>query len=340
MKITNILAWYFLILGFIPNLSAQTITLYSYRQPFLLKPLIESFEEESGIKINVLFLKTGLKERLQNEGKLSPADLVLTVDIQRVQQLVDTNLLQPVNSKILQNNVPKELRHNENLWFALSLRARVIYASKQNIPKGTIQSYQDLADPKWRGKICTRAGKHSYSIGLISFLIAHNGVQNTKKWLVDVKQNLARRPQGNDRAQIKAIYAGECDISLGNSYYLGVMATNEKDSIQKKWAASVYPVTPDQNGVGTNMNLSAIALTKYASHKKEAIRLMEFLVSNKAQKIYTQSNHEFPIRENIKLSKFSQNNFGVFKKNLKTIVEIPKHYQQALQILEETKFDF
>lgn len=339
MKITNILAWFF-ILGFIPSLSATSVTLYSYRQPFLLKPLMEAFEKKSGVKTNILFLKTGLKERLQSEGKLSPADLVLTVDIQRVQQLLDGKLLQPVDSTILQRAVPKDLRHSDNLWFALSLRARVIYASKQNIPKGAIQSYQDIANPKWRGKICSRPGKHSYNLGLIAFLIAHNGVQNTKKWLTDVKQNLARRPQGNDRAQVKAIYAGECDISLGNSYYLGVMASNEKDSLQKKWAASVYPITPDQNGAGTNMNISAIALTKYAPHKKEAIRLMEFLVSKKAQRIYTESNHEFPIREDTKLSQFTQKNFGSFKKDLKTITKIPNHYQQALQLLAETKFDF
>lgn len=339
MKITNILFWFLIFLGFIPNLLAQNLILYSYRQPFLLKPLLEAFEKKTNIKTSVLFLKTGLNERLENEGKLSPADLVLTVDIQRLQQLITKNLVQAVYSEKLEKLVPEELKHPQNLWFALSLRARIIYASKKNVPKGAVQSYQDLAHPKWHQKICTRSGKHSYNLGLTASLIAQNGYAATKEWLIKIKKNLARRPQGNDRAQIKAIYTGECYLSLGNSYYLGIMATNEKNTIQKKWAASVYPITPDQKGQGAHINISAIALTKHAPNKKNAILFMEFLVSNEAQKIYANTNHEFSIRNEIKLSDFSQKNFGNFKKNLAGIKKIPEYYQQALKLIEEVKFD-
>jgi iron(III) transport system substrate-binding protein len=340
MKIINIIIWVCLLLGFISNAFAENVTLYSYRQPFLLKPLLSAFEEKTGIKTEVLFLKTGLKERLESEGKLSPADLVLTADIRRLTQLAQSNLLQPVKSPLLKSFVPAELRHPQDLWFALSMRARVIYASKKNVPKNAIQNYQDLASPKWRGKICTRSGKHIYNLGLIATLIAENGVSKTKDWLLAVKKNLARKPQGNDRAQVKAIYAKECDVSLGNSYYLGVMATNTKDQAQQKWANAVYPITPNQNKKGTSINISGIALTKNAPNKKEAIALMEFLVSKKAQEIYAGTNHEFPIREDIKLSDFSQEKFGSFKKNLKGISEIPIYYQEASDLVDEIRFDF
>ena len=319
---------------------AQNVTIYSYRQPYLLKPLLQAFEENSGIKTKVLFLKTGLNERLESEGKLSPADLILTTDIQRLNQLVAKNLVQPVSSKTLTKLVPTELRHRQNLWFALSLRARVIYAAKNNIPRGTIQNYQDLTNKKWRGKICTRSAKHSYNLGLIASMIAQNGILDTKKWLIGVKKNLARKPQGNDRAQVKAIYAGQCDLSLGNSYYLGVMATNKKNPEQKKWAQSIYAITPNQQKEGTNVNISGMALSKYTSNKKQAIMLMEFLVSKKAQKIYANVNHEFPIRGDVALSKFSQKEFGKFKKNLAGIAKIPNHYRQASDLVDEVMFDF
>ena len=323
-----------------PLFAKSEVTIYTYRQPFLLKPLLEAFEKKTGIKTNTLFLKAGLNERLLNEGKLSPADLILTVDVSRLNELVEKDLVQPVSSSVLNKYVPKNLRHSKNLWFAQSLRARVIFASKKNVPKGSIQDYQDLGDKSWKNKICTRSGKHRYNIGLFAFLIGELGKEKTKQWLEAVKNNLARKPQGNDRSQVKAIYAGECDLSLGNSYYLGVMANNEKNPVQKKWAASIYPITPNQKKGGTHMNISGMALAKYSPNKKEAIQLMEFFLSKEAQKIYADINYEFPVRKGVESSDFLKKEFGEFKKNFKGLSQIAKNSKIASELVDEVRFDY
>ncbi len=323
-----------------PLFAKGEVVIYTYRQPFLLKPLLKAFEKKTGIQTKTLFLKAGLSERLSGEGDLSPADLVLTVDVSRLNELVKKDLLQPVRSRFLNRHVPKALRHPQNLWFAQSLRARVIFASKKNIPKGSIQNYEDLGDAKWKNQICMRSGKHRYNIGLFAFLIGELGREKTKQWLENVKGNFARRPQGNDRAQLKAIYAEECDLSLGNSYYLGIMATNEKNPIQKKWAASVYPITPNQKGLGTHMNISGMALTKYAPNKKEAIQLMEFFLSREAQKIYAAVNYEFPVRKGVEPADFLKKEFGKFKMNFKGISKIAENSKIASELVDEVRFDF
>ena len=330
-----------LLTGSINSLFAKDeVVIYSYRQPFLLKPLLEAFKEKTGIQTKTLFLKKGLAERLEGEGNLSPADIVLTVDVYRLNELVKKKLIQPVQSRFLNRHVPKALRHPQNLWFAQSLRARVIYASKKNIPRGTIQNYEDLSNPKWKNQICTRSGKHRYNIGLFASFIAEKGRDKTKEWLKAVKTNLARKPQGNDRSQVKAIYAGECNLSLGNSYYLGVMANNKKNPIQKKWAASVYPITPNQKESGTHMNISGMALTKASSNKKKAIQLMEFFLSKEAQKIYADLNYEFPVRKGVEPSDFLKKEFGKFKKNFKGIAKIAENSKIASELVDEVRFDF
>ena len=337
----KILVVIILLTGLINSLFAKDeVIIYSYRQPFLLKPLLEVFEKKTGIQTKILFLKKGLAERLEEEGNLSPADLVLTVDVYRLNELEKKNLIQPVQSSFLDRHIPKALRHPQNLWFAQSLRARVIYASKKNIPRGTIQNYEDLSNPKWKNQICTRSGKHRYNIGLFASFIAEKGKDKTKEWLKAVKNNLARKPQGNDRSQVKAIYAGECNLSLGNSYYLGVMANNEKNPVQKKWASSVYPITPNQKGLGTHMNISGMALTKYSPNKKEAIQLMEFFLSKEAQKIYVDLNYEFPVRKGVETSDFLKKEFGKFKKNFKGISKIVENSKIASELVDEVRFDF
>ena len=317
----------------------NSVVIYTYRQPFLLKPILEAFEKKTGITTKTLFLKTGLSERLEKESSLSPADLILTVDLSRLTELVDKNLVQAVNSDILEKYIPAKLRDSRNLWFAQSLRARIIYASKKRVPKGAVTNYQDLANPKWKNQICTRSGKHRYNIGLIAALIAQQGKSETKKWLNNVKANLARRPQGNDRAQIKAIYAGECNLSIGNSYYLGTMANNQDNPVQKKWVNAIYPITPNQSGAGTHMNISGMALAKYSPNKKNAIKLMEFFVSKEAQKIYADSNYEFPVRKSVPVSPFLKEKFGAFKQDLDSLSEIARNTKSASELVDEVKFD-
>lgn len=267
------------------------VNIYSYRQVYLLEPLLNAFEKETGIDANVVFAKQGLAERLEREGRNSPADVVMTVDISRINELVERDLVQGVDSDVLNQNIPENLRHPEGKWFALTTRGRLIFASKERVEEGEITTYEQLADDKWDNRICTRSGKHPYNIALISSMIAHHGEAETEKWLQGVKDNLARKPQGGDRDQIKAIAEGVCDLAIGNSYYYGNMLQDEN---QREAAEAVRLVFPNADGRGTHINISGISLTKSAPNRENAIKLMEFLSSPEAQRIYAEANTEYP----------------------------------------------
>lgn len=278
-------------------LNVGEVNVYSYRQPFLVQPLFDAFTEGSGIKVNVLFAKTGLVERLKQEGANSPADLIFTVDIGRLSEAYDADLTQPVTSLALTAAIPDIYREPEGNWYGLTRRARIIYASRERIsPEEAPKTYEELADPKWRGRICTRSGNHVYQVGLIAAMVAHHGEAKTEEWLKGVKQNLARKPQGNDRAQVKAIKEGECDIALGNHYYYVLMQQNEE---QSAWAQAVYPVFPTLGGSGTHVNISGMALTKASPNQDNAVKLMEFLAGPLAQQMYAEQNYEYPILEGV-----------------------------------------
>ena len=259
------------------------VNIYSYRQAYLLEPLLNAFEKETGIKSNVVFAKQGLAERLEREGRNSPADVVMTVDISRLNELVERDLVQGVDNDVLNKNIPASLRHPEGKWIGLTTRARLIYTSKERVEEGEITTYEQLADDKWDNRICTRSGKHPYNIALISSMIAHHGEAETETWLEGVKDNLARKPQGGDRDQIKAISEGVCDISIGNSYYYGNMLRDEN---QRPAAEAVRLVFPNAEGRGTHINISGISLTKSAPNRDNAIKLMEFLSSNTWLSLY------------------------------------------------------
>jgi iron(III) transport system substrate-binding protein len=262
-------------------LKAGEVNVYSYRQPFLVQPLFDAFTEQTGIKVNVLFAKTGLVERLKQEGINSPADVIFTVDIGRLSEVYDASLTQPVASSTLTAAIPDIYREPEGHWYGLTRRARIIYASRERIsPDEAPKTYEELADPKWRGRICTRSGNHVYQVGLTAAMVAHHGEAKTEAWLRGLKENLARKPQGNDRAQVKAISEGECDIALGNNYYYVLMQQNEE---QSAWAKAVYPVFPTIDGSGTHVNISGMALTKAAPNQDNAVKLMEFLAGPLAQ---------------------------------------------------------
>ena len=231
MKKSYFLIIFIINVFFIFNYStASEVNVYSYRQPILINSFFEEFTKLSGIKVNVLHAKKGLLERLLSEGANTPADLVLTVDISRLNQFVQEDLLVPINSKILIANIPGHLRDNQNRWFALSKRARIIAVSKDRIKSGAISRIEDLADPKWKGKICTRPGSHAYNRSLLASIVAANGEIAAEKWAKGLVNNLARKPEGNDRAQAKAIFEGVCDIAIMNTYYYGKMKFNKKKS--------------------------------------------------------------------------------------------------------------
>ena len=323
-----------LILGAAPVFGSE-INIYSYRQPFLIQPLTDAFTEQTGIKVNVAYLRKGMIERMKAEGKRSPADVVLTVDISRLAAVVEANLTQPVLNKTLEKNIPAIYRDPDNHWFGLTTRARIIYASKDKVPDGEVTTYENLADPKWKGRICTRSGTNAYTVALTSAIIHHHGAEKAEEWLRSVKNNLARKPQGNDRAQVKAIWAGECDIAIGNTYYMGKML---KDPEQKAWADSVRIVFPVFENGGTHVNISGIALAKYSPNKENAVKLMEFLSSPEAQKIYAFANFEYPIAPNAEPAELVKN-WGTFTPDDVNLMDLAKLRSTALKLTEIVDFD-
>ena len=323
-----------LILGAAPVFGSE-INIYSYRQPFLIQPLTDAFTEQTGIKVNVAYLRKGMIERMKAEGKRSPADVVLTVDISRLAAVVEANLTQPVLNKTLEKNIPTIYRDPDNHWFGLTTRARIIYASKDKVPDGEVTTYENLADPKWKGRICTRSGTNAYTVALTSAIIHHHGAEKAEGWLRSVKNNLARKPQGNDRAQVKAIWAGECDISIGNTYYMGKML---KDPEQKAWADSVRIVFPVFENGGTHVNISGIALAKHSPNKENAVKLMEFLSSPEAQKIYAFANFEYPIAPNAEPAELVKN-WGTFTPDDVNLMDLAKLRSTALKLTEIVDFD-
>lgn len=314
---------------------AEEVNIYSHRQPELIQPLLDAFTAETGITTNVAFVDKGMVERLQAEGDRSPADLVLTVDIARLTQIVDAGVTQPVQSDVLDANIPAEFRDAGDQWFGLTARARIVYASKDRVADGAVTTYEDLADAKWKGKICTRSGTNDYNVALLSAYIAHHGAEAAKTWAEGLKANLAKKPDGGDRDQVKSIWAGECDISLGNTYYMGQMVNSEE---QKAWADSVRIVFPTFEGAGTHMNVSGVAMTKSAPNKDAALKLMEWLSGDAAQKIYAETNHEFPVKPGVSSSALVAS-WGTFTPDSIALTDVAGHRAEALKIMEEINFD-
>ncbi len=314
---------------------ASEVNVYSSRQPFLIKPMFDAFTRETGIKVNSVFAKTGLVERLQTEGANSPADLIFTVDIGRLDAALRAGVTQSVNSEILDSVVPAEFRDPDGHWFGLTNRARIIVTSNERMQKDDISSYEDLAKPEFAGRICTRSGKHTYMVALVASVIAHAGEDAARQWLSGVKDNLARKPQGNDRAQVKAIASGECDVAIINSYYMGAMANDEE---QSEWANSVDIVFPNQDDRGTHMNISGMSLTKNAPNKDNAIKLMEFLAGDLAQAMYAEQNHEYPVNPAVPASGLLRS-WGEFKADTLPLSEIAKHRATATKMADEVNYD-
>ncbi len=315
--------------------ASAEVNIYSQRQPELIAPITDAFTAATGIETNVVYLDKGLTERLQAEGDRSPADIIMTVDISRLSQAVDAGVTQAVESDVLAAAIPAEFRDPGNQWFGVTTRARIVYASKDRVDPAEITTYEDLADPKWEGKICTRSGTHPYNLALLSAVIHHHGYDAAKEWAQGLKNNLARKPQGNDRAQVKAIWAGECDISLGNTYYMGKMLADEE---QTAWANSVNVVYPSFADGGTHMNVSGVAMTKAAPHAEDAKTFMEFLASDEAQHVYAETNYEFPVKAGVDRSELVQS-WGDFTTDQVNLMDLAALRADALKIMEEINFD-
>jgi iron(III) transport system substrate-binding protein len=316
---------------------AGEVNVYSYRQPYLINPLFKAFTEQTAIKVNVIFAEKGLIERIQAEGRNSPADVLLTVDVGNLTQATDAGIAQPIQSPALEAAIPPAYRAADNQWFGLTRRARVVYASKERVKLDKI-TYEDLADPKWRGKICIRSGQHVYNVALIASMIAAHGEEWTETWLKGVKSNLARKPAGDDRLQVKGVYAGECDIAVGNTYYMGAMLKNDKEPEQKEWANSVTIIFPNTDDRGTHVNISGAVVAKYAPHKDNAVKLLEFLASDQGQEMYADVNNEYPVKEGIPWSPLVKS-WGAFKPDPISLNDIAALRKKASELVDKVGFD-
>ena len=333
---TNIISFIFLTISFIftPYIMAKEINIYSHRQPFLINPFLELFTQETGIKTNVVYSKKGLAQRLKAEGENSPADIILTVDIGRLYVYDDLDLLLPIESKKLINNIPSYLRSPDNSWFGLSKRARVIVVDNEKIKDGDITTLEDLADSKWKGQICSRPGSHVYNRGIMASVLAEYGKEKAEEWARNLVSNFAKRPQGNDRAQVKAIYEGECSIAIINNYYYGKLKFSE-DPEQRKWVENVRLIFPNQaeGDRGAHVNISGAGVAKYSKNKKEAIALLEFLTGEKAQKLYGEINFEYPVNPKVSPSEELQN-WGEFREDNLPIIKIAELAPEAQKIID------
>ena len=314
------------------------VNVYSYRQPDLIKPLLDEFTKRTGVETNVLFLDKGLVERIQAEGANSPADVILTVDISRVMEAKEGGVTQPVtDNETINKDIPAHFRDPAGEWFGLTTRGRVVYASKERVEQDEI-TYEELADPEWKGRICIRDAQHSYNIGLIASMIAAHGEEHTEEWLTGLKANLARKPEGGDRDQAKAIAAGECDIALGNTYYVGLMRTNEKEPKEKEWGNAINVIFPTFENGKTHVNISGAALAKNAPNRDNAVKLIQFLASDKAQQIYADSNYEYPIRAGVAVNATIAG-YGKLTVDPMPIAKIVVNRKAASTLVDKVGFD-
>lgn len=315
---------------------AEELNIYTTREPKLVEPLLDAFTKESGVKVNTIFLKDGMPERVEQEGEASPADILMTVDIGNLVDLVDRGLTQPVESDVLSQAIPENLRDKDGNWFALSLRARALYAEKDL--DLTSFHYEDLANPEWKGKVCIRSGQHPYNVALTAAYITHHGVEETKTWLEGVKANLARTAGGGDRDVARDIMGGICEIGIANTYYVGLMRSGAGGPEQEEWAKAIKLILPIFENGGTQVNVSGAAVARHAPNKDTAVKLLEFLVSDEAQKIYADANFEYPVKAGVPVNDLV-GEFGELHIDPTDLTAIARERKTASELAEEVGFD-
>lgn len=321
--------------GFVPAAWAgdQIVNVYTYREPQLITPLFERFTAETGIRVNSIFAKDGLEQKIKAEGKNSPADLLISTDVSRLKEAVDLGIAQAVKSNLLEKNIPADLRDPNGYWFALSMRARVAYVDKKSDLKEL--DYEDLASPRFKGKICIRSGQHIYNNALIAAAIVHMGEEKAGEWLKGIKQNLAKKPSGGDRDVAKDIAAGQCEIGLGNTYYIGQMLENPE---QKAWADAIKVIMPKFKDGGTHVNVSGAILAANAPNRDNAVKLLEWLTSRDAQIYYSSTNYEYPVVADVEISK-TVRDWGQLSSDPVSLAKIADNKKKAAELVDRIAFD-
>lgn len=316
---------------------AAEVNLYTTREPGLIKPLIEAYATKSNVKVNTVFVEKGLTERVAAEGARSGADVVMTVDIGNLIELVDRDLAQPVRSQALESAVPAALRDPEGRWFGLSMRARVLYADK-DLKDLTSATYESLADPQWKGKVCIRSGQHPYNTALVSAFLVRHGAEKTEAWLKGVKANLARKAAGGDRDVARDIAADLCEVGLGNSYYVGLMRSGRGGPDQQKWGDAIKVILPTFEGGGTHVNVSGAIVAKNAPNRDEAVKFLEYLVSDEAQALYARTDYEYPVKPGAAVDPLLSS-FGSLTLDSTPLIEIARNRKAASLLIDKVGFD-
>ena len=313
--------------------AAAEVNVYSARKEALIKPLFDRFTEQTGIKVNLV---TGdadtLIKRLEVEGENSPADLLLTVDVARLDRAKNKHLFQKVDSEILNTVIPEIYRDDEGFWFGLSLRSRVIVYAKDRVKPEQLKSYEALANPEWKGKLCVRSSSNVYNQSLVASIIVHRGVEETEEWARELVNNFARPPKGGDRDQIKAVASGQCDLALVNTYYLGGMQNSVLEN-EKSASAKVGLFWPNQEDRGTHLNISGAGVTTSSKNRNEAVRLLEFLVSDEAQHWYADTNFEYPVKQGIEINE-TLKQWGSFVSDEVNIDQLGKLNAEAVRLMD------
>jgi iron(III) transport system substrate-binding protein len=311
------------------------VNVYTYRETKLIQPLFDAFTGDTGIKVNVVSASSGLEQRMKAEGTNSPADVLLTVDIGRIDEAVQAGVTQPIKSDVIDKIVPAQYRDPDGHWAGISMRARVIYASKDRVKQDAI-TYEELADPKWKGKICIRSGQHIYNNGLFAAYTAKHGEAKAEEWLRGVKANLAQKPSGGDREAARDVAAGKCDIGIGNTYYWALMMNNDPE--KKPWAEATRVILPTFEGGGTHVNLSGVLLAKHAPNKANGLKLIEWLAGEKAQQFYADSNYEYPVRAGVAVNPTIAG-YGKLNADTLPISKIAANRKAASTLVDKVGFD-
>jgi iron(III) transport system substrate-binding protein len=316
----------------------KVLNLYSSRHYETDEALYTNFTKQTGIKINrIEGGEDPLIERIRNEGDKSPADVLITVDAGRLWRAEQMGLFQPVNSKVLASRIPAAYRHPDGLWFGFSQRARIIAYNKAQVKPGEIANYEDLANPKWKGKICTRSAGHVYNLSLMSSLVNYNGEAKTEEWAKAVAGNLARTPKGGDTDQLKAVAAGECDLAISNTYYYFRLLRSQKPD-ERAVAEKIGVLLPNQGNRGTHVNISGAGVLKHAPNKEAAILFLEYLASDEAQNYFANGNNEWPVVASVKSNNPALATVGKFKTDTLNLATIGKNQPTAQRIADRSGF--
>jgi iron(III) transport system substrate-binding protein len=311
------------------------VNVYTYRESKLVQPLFEAFTKDAGVRVNVISASSGLEQRIKTEGTNSPADVLLTVDIGRLEDAVRAGITQPIKSDLLDKVVAPQYRDPEGHWYGISMRARVVYASKDRVQQSAL-NYEDLADPKWKGKVCIRSGQHIYNNALFAAHIGHYGEAKTEEWLKGLKANLAQKPSGGDRETARDVAAGKCDLGVGNTYYWALMKNDEPD--KKAWAEATKVILPTFKDGGTHVNISGVVLAKYAPNRDNAMKLIEWLAGEKAQHMHADLNYEYPVRPGIAINPTIAG-YGKLNPDPMSISKIAENKKAAANLVDKVGFD-